>query len=84
MIDVRELKAEMVRSNITQKELARKIGISEKTLISRLNKGVFGTDEAEIIVRELNITDPCRIFFPKLVTSQVTESIRRTHEKYNR
>ena len=51
---------------------AKKIGISEKTFISRLNRGAFGTDEAEIIIKELNLSDPCKIFFASPETCQVT------------
>jgi DNA-binding XRE family transcriptional regulator len=74
MLNTRELKAEMARNGYTQKELAKKIGISEKTFISRINRGAFGTDEAEIIIKELNLSDPCKIFFASPETCQVTEA----------
>ena len=63
MLDKKALKAEMARNGITQKELANKIGISEKTFISRMKRGVFGTDEAEIIIGALSIENPQAIFF---------------------
>lgn len=68
MLDVKELRAEMVRNGCTQKDLAKLIGVSEKTFISRMKRGVFGTDEAYTIVRALKISDPCKIFFAKEVT----------------
>jgi DNA-binding XRE family transcriptional regulator len=68
MLDRNALKAEIVRNGLTQKDVAKKIGISEKTFISRMKNGVFGTDEAEIMIRELNISNPVAIFFAHQVT----------------
>lgn len=68
MLDRNALKAEIVRNGLTQKDVAKKLGISEKTFISRMKKGVFGTDEVEIMINELNITNPTEIFFAKQVT----------------
>lgn len=68
MLDKNALKAEIVKNGLTQKEVARMIGISEKTFISRMHKGSFGTDEAEIMIRELKIKDPAKIFFANQVT----------------
>lgn len=68
MLDKNALKAEIVRNGLTQKDVAKKIGISEKTFISRMKNGVFGTDEAEIMIRELNISNPAAIFFAHQVT----------------
>lgn len=68
MIDRNALKAEFVRNGYTQKDIAKILNISEKTLISRLNRGVFGTDEAQILVETLHIKNPAAIFFAKRVT----------------
>ena len=65
MLDRNALRAEMARNNVTQKELAKAIGISEKTFISRMKRGVFGTDEAQIMVETLNLKNPVDIFFAK-------------------
>lgn len=72
MLDKNALRAEMARKGITQKELAKTVGVSEKTFISKMKKGVFGTDEAQIIIDTLDIANPSSIFFAKQVTSQVT------------
>lgn len=68
MLDRNALRAEIVKNGLTQKDVAKMIGISEKTFISRMSKGVFGTDEAEIMIRELKIENPVRIFFANVVT----------------
>lgn len=65
MIDRNALKAEFVRNGYTQKDIAKMLNISEKTLISRLNRGVFGTDEAQVLVEKLRIKNPAAIFFAK-------------------
>ena len=63
MIDVSALRAEMARNNITLKDAAKEIGITPKTFSAKLKKGVLGTDEAEILIRILNIQCPEVIFF---------------------
>ena len=72
MLDKNALRAEIARRGLTQKQVATALGISEKTFISRMKTGVFGTDEAEKLIMLLNIKDPMPIFFAGLVTSQVT------------
>ena len=68
MLDKKALKAEIVRNGLTQKDVAKMLGISEKTFISRMKRGIFGTDEAQTMVEKLNIADPVAIFFAHEVT----------------
>lgn len=68
MLNRNALKAEIVRNGFTQKEVAAKLGISEKTFISRMKKGIFGTDEAAIMIQILHIANPVDIFFANEVT----------------
>ena len=68
MLDKNALRAESVRHGLTQKELATLLGMSEKTFIRRMQKGVFGTDEVEVMISVLHIQDPQKIFFAKAVT----------------
>lgn len=68
MLDRNALRAEIVRNGFTQKDIAKNLGISEKTLISRMKKGVFGTDEVEKLIFLLKIKDPQAIFFATEVT----------------
>ena len=72
MLDVLEFKAAMVRKDYTQKELAKEIGLSEKTFGERLKNKRFGTEEIEKLIPLLDITDPMPIFFSGIVTSDVT------------
>ena len=68
MLDKNALKAEIVRNGLTQKKVASAIGISEKTFITRMKEGVFGTDEVEKMISLLNIKNPMDIFFADEVT----------------
>ena len=65
MLDRNALKAEMVRNGMTQKDVAKAIGISEKTFISRMKNGDFRFDEAQVMVDLLRIKNPSAIFFAK-------------------
>lgn len=65
MIDRNALKAEFVRNGYTQKAVSELLGISEKTLITRLKTGNFTTNEAQILVEKLHIENPVAIFFAK-------------------
>ncbi len=65
MLDVKALKAEMVRNDYTQARLAAELGISTRTLYNKFKSGEFGTKEMEIIMDVLNLKDPMAIFFAK-------------------
>lgn len=68
MVNTNELKALMVRKELTQKDVAKKLNISEKTLYLRMKKGVFGSDEIENLIELLDIKDPMSVFFTQAVT----------------
>lgn len=46
----------------SQREVAKRIGMTEKTFYSKMKNGVFGTDEATKMVELLDIRDPASIF----------------------
>ncbi len=72
MLNVPEFRAAMVRKGFTQKAIAEKLGISEKTLCERLKTKRFGTEEIEILIPLLEIHDPMAIFFDGIVTFKAT------------
>ena len=74
MIMTKKLIGIMAENGISQSEMARRIGIAPKTFYEKMSKGVFGSDEIEIMVRELNIKNPWDIFFANVVTSKVIKS----------
>lgn len=73
MVNANELKAAMVRKGFTQKQVAEKLNITPRTLSTKLRKGVFGSDEIELLMSLLEINDPMTIFFSKTVTYKMTD-----------
>ena len=63
MILVNELKGKIRAKGYTQERLAKELGISPKTLSSKLSKGVFGSDEIEKMIKILEIDNLIEIFF---------------------
>jgi hypothetical protein len=45
--------------------MANKLGITPKTFYLKMQKGVFGSDEIQIMIDVLNIKEPMDIFFAK-------------------
>ncbi len=63
MIDTNVLRGKIAEKGLSQAKMAKKIGISPKTFYDKMNKGVFGSDEIEVMIKELEIKDPGKIFF---------------------
>lgn len=63
MLAVNELKAAIAKRGLTEYEVAVAIGISPKTFWSRKKRGIFRTNEIEIMIDLLKIDDPMPIFF---------------------
>lgn len=62
---VMELKGIIVAKGLTQKDVAKYIGITPKTFTEKMKKGVFGSDEIEKMIELLEIKDPMDIFFSR-------------------
>lgn len=69
MVQSNLLKAKIVASQISRKELAKRANISESTLSAKINgKRSFTLDEVEILCETLNInadSEKCEIFLHK-------------------
>ena len=63
MVNTDEIRARMALLGITQKDLAKTIGISEKTMSFKMRSGKFGLEEAKILIQVLDIKNPSEIFF---------------------
>lgn len=68
MIKTNELRGKIVAKGLTQGDVARMIGISRKTFSEKMKKGVFGSDEISVMIKELEIENPMEIFFADVVT----------------
>ena len=65
MIKTNELKGIIAKNGFSQSDVATMIGITPKTFYEKMKNGVFGSDEIQIMIDELNIENPIAIFFAK-------------------
>lgn len=63
MIRVNKIYGLLAENGMTQKEMAQKIGITQKTFREKMNKNVFKSNEIEVMISVLNIENPSEIFF---------------------
>lgn len=55
MINTNELRGEIAKKGTSQRKLAKAIGVTDTTFYKKMKKGVFGSDEIEKIINELEI-----------------------------
>ena len=65
MIATDKLRGIIAERGMSQRQLAKQLGMTEKTFYSKMHKGVFRTDEVEQMVDILNIQNPSEIFFAR-------------------
>ena len=65
MINTDALRGIIAENRLSQTDVAKMIGITPKTFYEKMGKGVFGSDEIEIMIDKLNIENPIDIFFAK-------------------
>ena len=63
MIKTDELRGIIAKNGLSQTDVAKMIGITPKTFYEKMKIGVFGSDEIQIMIDNLNIADPMSIFF---------------------
>ena len=63
MINANLIRAKIVEKGMTQQEVAAKIGMAPKTFSIKMNSGKFGLDEAEKMIKLLEIEQPEKYFF---------------------
>lgn len=68
MIRTDILKGEIVKKGLSQAKMAEIIGITPKTFYEKMKKGVFGSDEIQIMIETLQIENPMDIFFAEKVS----------------
>lgn len=61
-MNVAKLRGIISERGMSQREVAKAIGISEKTFYTKMKNGKFGTDEAEKMIVLLRIENPADIF----------------------
>lgn len=68
MIATDKLRGIIAERGMSQRQVAKSLGITEKTFYTKMKKGVFGTDEVDSMITLLQIENPVEIFFDKKVT----------------
>ena len=68
MVNTAELRGVIAKNDKSQSDVAKMLNISPKTFYKKMKKGVFGSDEIQIMIDELQIENPMDIFFAKTVT----------------
>ena len=68
MIQTDKLRGIISERGYSQAKVAERIGITPKTFYEKMAKGVFGSDEIEIMIQMLHIDNPTEIFFCSKVT----------------
>lgn len=68
MVNTDELRGVIAKNGKTQSDVAKMLNMTPKTFYLRMKKGVFGSDEIQIMIDNLHIENPIDIFFAKKVT----------------
>lgn len=63
MIKTDELRGIIAKNGYSQTDVARMISVTPKTFYEKMKNGVFGSDEIQIMIKQLRIDDPVAIFF---------------------
>ena len=66
MIKTNELRGVIAKNGYSQSDIAKMIGITPKTFYEKMKNGVFGSDEIQIMIDNLDIKNPIEIFFAKM------------------
>ncbi len=65
MLNVSDLKAEMVRNGFTHGRLAKELGLASRSIGRKMKSGEFSRSEIEKIIELLHLKNPTEIFFAK-------------------
>lgn len=65
MVATEKLRGIIAEQGFSQRQVAKKLGMTEKTFYTKMKKGVFGTDEVDQMIAILKIENPVDIFFVK-------------------
>lgn len=63
MVATEKLRGIIAEQGLSQRQVAKQLGMTEKTFYTKMKKGVFGTDEVDRMIAILGIKNPVEIFF---------------------
>ena len=78
MVNAKKLRGIIAENGKTQADVANMIGITPKTFYNRMQRGVFGSNEIQIMIDRLNIANPMDIF---LLKSNLKSYRKGEHER---
>lgn len=70
MIDTDALRGIIAKKGFSQRTVAKKLGITDKTFYSKMNKRKFDSDEMIAMVEILEIENPTAIFLQKMLLNK--------------
>lgn len=73
MIKTAKLLGIIVERGLSQKAVAKKLGINEATFYRKMKRGVFDSDEIYGMIKYLGIENPTSVFFTNDGTQSVPE-----------
>ena len=73
MVDTERLRGIIAEKGMSQRKVAQKLGMTEKTFYAKMKKGVFDSDEMSEMASMLSIADPGAIFFAGFGASYATK-----------
>lgn len=63
LIRTDKLRGIIAERGLTQKDIAEFLNITPKTFYEKMARGIFGSDEIQIMIDKLGIDNPMAIFF---------------------
>ena len=63
MIDTMKLRGIISERGLSQRKVAKTLGMAEKTFYGKMKKGVFDSDEIQQMIELLQIENPIDVFF---------------------
>lgn len=66
MIDTMKLRGIISERGLSQRKVAKTLGMTEKTFYGKMKKGVFDSDEIQQMIELLKIENPIDVFFTQI------------------
>ena len=63
MVDTNKLRGIIAENGLSQRKVAKSLGITDKTFYEKMKKGIFNSAEIAIMISLLSINNPMEVFF---------------------
>lgn len=68
MVATDKLRGIIAERGLSQRKVAERIGMTEKTFYTKMKKGIFNSEEMSVMIELLDIGNPAEIFFAETVS----------------